>query len=168
MTGKKDIRVRIVSIVFALLSLLASPVIAQTNINLGGVQADTSAPVEVTADNLLVDQDTGTATFSGNVLIGQGDLRLSAEKVDVIYNEGTGQISRLVAAGAITFVTATEAAEAENAVYDIEAGNLTLSGNVLLTQGPSAIGAERMVINLNTGSAEMSGRVRTVLQQGSN
>jgi len=148
--------------------LIASPAIAQTNINLGGVRADTSAPVEVTADSLNVDQDTGTAIFDGNVLIGQGALRLSAGKVEVIYNEATGDISRLNASGGVTFVTADEAAEAASAIYDLVAGTLTLTGDVLLTQGPSAISAATMTINLETGSAQMSGRVRTVLQQGSN
>ena len=148
--------------------LIASPAIAQTNINLGGVRADTSAPVEVTADSLNVDQDTGTAIFNGNVLIGQGALRLSAGKVEVIYNEATGDISRLNASGGVTFVTADEAAEAASAIYDLVAGTLTLTGDVLLTQGPSAISAATMTINLETGSAQMSGRVRTVLQQGSN
>lgn len=152
----------------ALLLFVATTAAAQTNISLGGVTADTSTPVEVTADSLTVDQDTGTAVFSGNVLVGQGDLKLSAGTVEVIYSEGSGQISRLNAGGGVTFVTATEAAEATNAVYDLVNATLTLTGDVLLTQGPSAIGAERMVINLNSGNAEMSGRVRTVLQQGGN
>jgi len=153
---------------FAIAACFASPALAQTNINLGGVRADTSAPVEVAADNLNVDQDTGTAVFSGNVLIGQGDLRLSATTVEVIYDDASGDISRLNASGGVTFVTATEAAEAASAIYNIAAGTLTLSGEVLLTQGSSAISAGQMVINLTTGSAQMSGRVRTTLQQGSN
>lgn len=153
---------------FAAVIFLASPAFAQTNINLGGVRADTTAPVEVSADNLNVDQDTGTAVFSGNVLIGQGALRLSAGTVEVIYSEASGEISRLNASGGVTFVTETEAAEAASATYDLVAGTLTLNGEVLLTQGPSAISAESMTINLETGSAQMSGRVRTVLQQGNN
>ena len=156
--------------IFYLLAALifATPLAAQTNINLGGISADPSAPVEVAADNLTVDQDTGTATFTGNVLIGQGDLRLSAGSVEVVYGSGTGNIARLKASGGVTFVTATEAAEAQNADYDITGGTLTLSGNVLLTQGASAISAERMTVNLETGNAQLSGRVRTVFQQGGN
>lgn len=156
-----------------LLSLLAifafaTPMAAQTNINLGGISADPSAPVEVAADNLTVDQDTGTATFSGNVKIGQGDLRLSAGTVEVVYAASTGDIARLKASGGVTFATATEAAEARSADYDIANGTLVLNGDVLLTQGASAIAAEQMTVNLVTGNAQMSGRVRTVFQQGGN
>ena len=142
--------------------------IAQTNVDLGGVTVDTSAAVEVTADSLSVNQDSGRAVFDGNVLVVQGDLRLSAGQVEVIYGTDTSQIARLVASEGVTFVTADEAAEAEQADYDIAAGLLVLTGNVLLTQGPSAISANQMTINVTDGTASMEGRVRTVLQQGEN
>ena len=151
---------------FVVAMLLAAPAFAQTNINLGGIRADRSAPVEVAADSLTVDQDTGTAVFSGNVVIGQGDLRLSAGSVRVIYDEATGDITKLNASGGVTFVTATEAAEAQTAVYDLTSGTIVLTGDVLLTQGASALYANQMTVNVNTGTAQMSGRVRTVFQQG--
>jgi lipopolysaccharide export system protein LptA len=154
----------------ALVALLCLPLMtqAQTNIALGGISADPSAPVEVTADSLAVDQDSGQATFEGNVVIGQGDMRIAAGAVRVIYDETTGNIARLLASGGVTFVTATEAAEAASADYDLTAGMLTLSGDVLLTQGASALSADSMVVNLADGSARMEGRVRTVFQQGNN
>ena len=151
---------------FVVAMLLAAPAFAQTNINLGGIRADSSAPVEVAADSLTVDQDTGTAVFSGNVVIGQGNLRLSAGSVRVIYDEATGDITKLNASGGVTFMTATEAAEAQTAVYDLTSGTIVLTGDVLLTQGASALSANQMTVNVNTGTAQMSGRVRTVFQQG--
>ncbi|WP_051108185.1 lipopolysaccharide transport periplasmic protein LptA [Yoonia vestfoldensis] len=141
---------------------------AQTNINLGGIAVDTAAAIEVTSDSLSVDQETGIAVFEGDVLIAQGDLRLAAARVQVIYGTDTSQIARLIATGDVTFVTAEEAAEAETADYDITTGLLTLTGDVLLTQGASAISAESMVVNVTDGTATMQGRVRTVLQQGGN
>lgn len=147
---------------------LANSAVAQTNVALGGLTVDTSAAIEVTADSLSVDQDTGTAIFDGNVIIGQGDLRITAGRVEVIYGSDTSQIARLVASNGVTFVTATEAAEAQQADYDIETGELVLSGEVLLTQGASAISAGRMRINVTDGTAVMDGRVRTILQQGEN
>ncbi len=147
---------------------LAAPAFAQTNINLGGISADPKAPVEVAADNLSVDQDTGIAVFTGNVVIGQGDLRLSAGSVRVVYSDATGEIAQLQATDGVTFVTDTEAAEASTADYNLTIGQLILSGNVLLTQGASAISADKMTVDLISGNAQMSGRVRTVFQQGGN
>lgn len=148
--------------------LTVTPALAQTNINLGAVNADPNAPVEITADNLSIDQSNGSAVFQGNVVLGQGGLRLSAGRVQVIYNDTSGDISRLTATGGVTFVTDTEAAEATSAEYNLDAGTLVLSGNVLLTQGASAISSDTMRINLSTGAAQMDGRVRTIFDQGNN
>lgn len=145
-----------------------SPALAQTNINLGGITADPSAAVEVAADSLSVDQDTGTAVFEGNVVIGQGALRISAARAQVVYDGSTGDIASFQASGGVTFANGTEAAEAQNANYDLQNGQLILTGNVLLTQGASALAAEKMTIDVNTGNAQMEGRVRTVFQQDGN
>lgn len=146
--------------------LIATSAYGQTNINLGGIRADSTAPVEVAADSLSVDQDSGTAVFTGSVVIGQGDLRLSAGTVRVVYTEKTGNIAQLIASDGVTFVTTTEAAEAQDADYNLITGILTLTGDVLLTQGTSALSSDEMTINVNSGSAQMSGRVRTIFQQG--
>lgn len=146
--------------------LIATSAYGQTNINLGGIRADSTAPVEVAADSLSVDQDSGTAVFTGSVVIGQGDLRLSAGTVRVVYTEKTGNIAQLIASDGVTFVTTTEAAEAQDADYNLITGILTLTGDVLLTQGASALSSDEMTINVNSGSAQMSGRVRTIFQQG--
>ena len=153
---------------FCAILSVASPAFSQTDINLGAINADPTAPLEITSDSLSIDQDTGTAVFLGSVLIGQGDLRLNADRVQVFYNDASGDISRLSASGGVTFVTATEAAEASRAEYDLDAGTLVLSGDVLLTQGNSAISANTMRVNLTNGSAQMEGRVRTILNQGGN
>lgn len=146
--------------------LIATSAYGQTNINLGGIRADSTAPVEVAADSLSVDRDSGTAVFTGSVVIGQGDLRLSAGTVRVVYTEKTGNIAQLIASDGVTFVTTTEAAEAQDADYNLITGILTLTGDVLLTQGASALSSDEMTINVNSGSAQMSGRVRTIFQQG--
>lgn len=142
--------------------------VAQTNVALGGLAVDTAATIEATADSLSVDQDSGRAIFDGNVLIVQGELRLGADRVEVVYGETTAEIARLLASGGVTVVTAEDAAEAQSADYNIETGLLTLTGDVLLTQGASAISAGEMVINVTDGTARMSGRVRTLLNQGEN
>jgi len=54
----------------------------------GGLKHDASQPVEITADELSVDQATGSAVFAGNVVAGQGEMRLSAARVQVQYATG--------------------------------------------------------------------------------
>lgn len=153
---------------FILIFLLPMSAIAQgANIALGTGAFDSGLPVEVTADEFTVDQSTGKAEFNGNVLVVQGDVRMSASKVTIEYSQGDGTdtpngISRLLASGGVTFVTATDAAEAKDAVYSVAEGTVTMSGEVLLTQGQSAIAGDRLVVNLASGNGRMEGRVRTV------
>ena len=132
-----------------------------------GLKTDITAAVEVTADTLSVNQTAGNALFTGNVLIVQGPMRLQAQSVQVEYgNAERSRISRLVASGGVTLVTETEAAEAQEAVYDVANGKVDLRGEVLLTQGQNVLSGQHLTIDLTTGMGQMEGRVRTLLQPG--
>ena len=61
----------------------AFAVSAQTALSLDGFQSDPEASVEILADRLTVSQTNGAARFEGNGVIVQGDMRLSADLVDV-------------------------------------------------------------------------------------
>ncbi|CAM4011202.1 lipopolysaccharide transport periplasmic protein LptA [Palleronia rufa] len=148
------------------LLLTAAPVTAQqAAIEFGGLTQDTSLPVEVAADNLDVSQTDGTAVFTGNVLVTQGEMKLSADRIQVVYaTGGQGRIRTLNANGGVTLVNGSEAAEASEAVYDIDAGNVVMTGDVLLTQGQTALSGNRLVIDLTSGTGRMEGRVRTIFE----
>lgn len=158
----------VVVFLLAVLGLVPALTAQGTSVAFGTMQRDTDAPVEVTAEQLSVDQETGTAIFTGDVLIGQGEMRLSAPRVLVVYKEGRSGIERLEATGGVTLVSGPDAAESERADYDIDTGVIVMTGNVLLTQGESALTADRMTVNLDDGTAQMVGRVKTILQPGGN
>lgn len=137
-----------------------------TNVAFGGFRQDTSQPIEVSANALSIDQATGSARYEGDVVIGQGEMRLAAPLVVIVYDDASSQIDRMEASGGVTLVNGAEAAEADSAIYSVALGTVTLVGNVLLTQGANALTSERMVVNLEDGTAKMEGRVRTILQSG--
>lgn len=146
---------------------VAAPALAQqADIRFGGLTQDTTLPVEVDADSLTVDQATGTAVFQGNVLVRQGEMRLTAGAVRVEYDATGKAIARLHATGGVTLVSPQDAAEAREAVYTIDSGTVDMIGAVLLTQGNAAISGERLTVNLKTGTGTMSGRVKTVFTPG--
>lgn len=138
----------------------------------GGLSYDGSEPVEVTADTLRVDQDGGTAVFSGSVVVIQGELRLAAEEVKVEYETndsgGQGDIDQMVATGDVVLTSGEDAAEGQSAVYRVSDGTITMTGDVLLTQGPSTLAGQKLVLDLEAGTGTMEGRVRTILQTGGN
>lgn len=96
-------------------------------------------------------------------------MRLAADTVTVEYAEdGQNRIRSLHARGNVTLVSGPDAAEAAEAVYDVETGNVTMTGQVVLTQGQNVLTGNNMTVNLETGTAQVQGRVRSILQSGAN
>lgn len=133
----------------------------QATIAFGGLKQDTTLPVEVQADQLAVNNADGTAVFTGNVLVGQGEMRLAAGAVRVEYGADGKSIQRLFASGGVTLSNLADAAEAQDAVYSIDSGKVVMTGDVLLTQGQSALSGQKLSIDLKTGTGTMEGRVST-------
>ena len=144
-----------------------APLLAQgTLVSIGSGGHDTGQPVEITADEFRLDQTAGTATFLGNVLVIQGDMRLSAATLTAEYSDGADgrRIERLLASGGVTVVAGNETAEAAEAVHEVDSGSLRMQGDVMLTQGPAFITGDALTVDLRSGSGTMSGRVRTLFQ----
>ena len=151
------------------LGVAASQIMAQNAaIAFGGLKQDTTLPVEVQADRLTVNNADGTAVFTGNVLVGQGEMRLTAAEVRVTYAADGKAIDSLLALGGVTISNLADAAEATEAVYTINSGVVVMTGDVLLTQGASAIAGKKLTIDLKAGTGLMEGRVSTTFVPGGN
>ena len=151
----------------------ASTAVAQIQVGFGGTAHNSSDPIEITSDSLAVDQENGTATFSGNVIVVQGDLRMAAEEIAVVYDldeqGNTQDVREVIGSGGVLITRGTEAAEGERALYQVAEDLLTMNGNVLVTQGTGAVSGDRLVVNMLTGEGAVDGgRVRTVLQPQEN
>lgn len=155
-------------IISAALAVAAAAQAQQATIAFGGLKQDTSLPVEVQADQLAVNNADGTAVFTGNVLVGQGEMRMAASAVRVEYAADGKSIQRLFASGGVTISNLADAAEAQDAVYTIDSGNVVMTGDVLLTQGSSALSGQKLSIDLKTGTGIMEGRVSTTFIPAAN
>ena len=161
-----------------LAALIAAPIAAvlpalaaaQASVDFGEGGFDAGQPIEVTSDALTVDQADGSAVFNGNVVVVQGDLRLASDALRVEYagaeSGGQTRIRRILATGGVTFVNGGDAAEATEAVYSVSEGTVRMTGDVLVSQGPSALSGEALTVDLASGSGRIEGRVRTILQAG--
>ena len=161
---------RLLPALAAALALLTAPVAAQDGVQISfgqSLRLDGTS-IEVTADQLSVDQTSGATEFTGNVLAVQDEMRIAAQAIRLEYTpgarEGTQRISRLVASGGVTMVTPTEALEARDAVYSLDAQTLEMTGDVMLVQGPNMLSGERFVADLRSGTGRMIGRVRTIIR----
>lgn len=139
-----------------------------TNVAFAGLKTDTTLPVQVTADQLSVNQPDGTATFIGNVVIIQGEMKMQAGTVLVTYSADKKAIQNLHAEGGVTMATGTDAATSETADYSPDTGELILQGTVVLTQGQAALSGQKLTLSLKSGLGTMSGRVTTIFTPSKN
>ncbi|MEM8752540.1 MAG: lipopolysaccharide transport periplasmic protein LptA [Pseudomonadota bacterium] len=150
----------------AALALLAGAAFADGPF--GGFKHDESQPIEIAADSLEVRESDNVAFFRGEVVAGQGTLRLTASELEVDYGGSagdTGQIRRLQARGAVFIANGAETAAGEWADYDVAAGLIKMGGQVTLTQGGNVVKGASLTIDLNTGQGRVDGgggRVRSV------
>ncbi len=149
-----------------ILAVLPVPLAAQgTGLTFEGLESVRGLPVEIRADSLDVDNTTGETLLQGNAVLGQGDMRLAAPIIRIFYDPAErNRIDRLEASGGGTLVTAEEAAEGREAVYEVQAGQVRLRGDVILTQGPNVISGDRLDVDLRTSRGRMEGNVRSVIE----
>jgi lipopolysaccharide export system protein LptA len=136
---------------FALLLMLAAPAWAIT----------ANAPIEIDADQLVVERTDGTAEFSGNVKVVQGDMRLTSDRLKVNYDEAEksnedGGVTEIKANGKVTILYGTDTATGNEAIYDVPAKKVRLNGNVTLVRGENVLRGDGLVFDLVTGNASLT------------
>jgi lipopolysaccharide export system protein LptA len=159
---------RIALLPVAAAALVSAAAFAQTT---GAVSAlkghDSSAPIDVTADRIEVQDRADRAIFAGNVRVRQATLALDAERLTVSYSSGGGiQIRRLDAAGGVVVRSPTETARGNFGIYDLDKRLITLVGAVQLVRGGSQVMGSRLVIDLDSGRAVIDGGAPGVGQRG--
>jgi lipopolysaccharide export system protein LptA len=119
---------------------------------------DSGAPVDVAADRIEVQDRADRAIFSGNVVVRQGQLTLTAPRLTVAYSGGGGvQLRRIDATGGVTVRSPSETASGNVGIYDTQARIITLIGDVSLVQKDARVNGGRLVIHLDSGRAVMDG-----------
>lgn len=118
-------------------------------------------PIDITAERLDVDQNVRHATFSGNVLVRQGDMTLKTDTVQVTYRQqGEQAIEKVEATGNVTLLMTDTTATGDKAIYLIDSNEIELSGNVVLTRSGNVLTGERLTYNLTTGKMALQAKPR--------
>jgi lipopolysaccharide export system protein LptA len=96
--------------------------------------------------------------LSGNVVIEQAGLRLTAARTLVNYSDaGSLSIQRIMATGGVVVTRGNERARGDNAVYDFNRRIITMAGNVRLNRGSDTLNGGRLVIDLRSGVSSVDG-----------
>ena len=158
-------------------------------------EQDQDKPIQIDSATLEVRDKQKEATFSGDVVVVQGDTTIKCPTLVVFYGQELGisgaspgtaapkpstpvptstqNIRKIEARGGVTVTTKDQKATGDFGVYDLQAKTITLTGNVVVSQGDDVIHGERVVVDTVTGNAHIESanaggaapsRVRALIQ----
>jgi lipopolysaccharide export system protein LptA len=156
-------------------------------------------PIQIEAATLEVHDKNKMATFSGDVQVVQGDTTIKCQSLVVFYGaertasgqtaataaaqgakpgqgasmpQGAQDIRRIEARGGVTVISKDQNASGDFGVYDLKKKTITLTGNVVVSQGKNVLHGDRVVVDTTTGNAHFDSstsgpsRVRALIQPG--
>ena len=142
-----------VASIFCLLLCAHTPALAQGTASTLGLEAE--RPIAVNADTFAADLQGESGTYSGNVVVTQGQVKLRADEVTVAAPGG--RATRMEANGNVVVDTPSGTAVGNSAVYDVVAQIVTLSGDVALTNNNNIMRGSSLVVEVETGRARLTG-----------
>ena len=154
---------------------------------LQGFSQNRDQPVHIEAAKLEVRDKQKVATFSGDVRVKQGDTGMRCRILKVYYERdedngkgkpktqtmpaatpgpgGEQRIKRLEAIGNVVVTQKEQTASGNLGIFDMKSNTVTLTGNVVMTQGQNVLRGDKLVVNLTSGVSRVesgkngSGRV---------
>jgi lipopolysaccharide export system protein LptA len=152
---------------------------------LQGFAKNRDEPVHIEAASLEVRDKDKVATFSGDVRVQQGDTTMQCKTLLVFYeqdtttsgaakktqpkknarlmqasNPGPGgeqKIKRLEARGGVIVTQKEQTATGQLGIFDMPNNTVTLTGEVVMTQGQNILRGDKLVVNLTSGVSRVEG-----------
>ena len=138
-------------------------------------------PISIDADKLVYFDKEQKAVYSGNVVVVQGDTKMTCSAMTVYLDRSSTRsagvqtanaqaaaapadaqggapsqnsgIKRLEAAGPVTVVSKTQVAMGDSGVYDKVQDKVFLIGNVTLSDGQNVTKGDKLTYDLRSGQA---------------
>lgn len=160
-----------------ILAVSLAPVAAQdASKAFQGFSSTSNDPIQIEADRLEVRDEEKVAIYKGNVRVRQGETLLKTGELRVHYigeassgAPGSG-VDRIETAGPLTVQSGKQTASGDKALFEMAKDLVTLTGNVVLTEGDSVVRGDLLVVDLKAKKARMTGgatssggRVQTVI-----
>ncbi|MFA6265480.1 MAG: LptA/OstA family protein [Pseudolabrys sp.] len=142
---------------------------------LQGFSQNRDEPVHIESATLEVRDKDKVATFSGDVRVKQGDTNMRSQKLVVFYEQpgekppaagapagkpmqaatpgpnGQQKIKRLEARGDVVVTQKDQTATGETGIFDLPTNTVTLTGNVVMTQGKNILRGDKLIVDLTSG-----------------
>jgi lipopolysaccharide export system protein LptA len=129
-------------------------------------QHDNNAPIDISSDSFQADLNGKTGTWTGNVIVVQGDMKLRANTVRM--TTVNGKADKVMANGNVVVDSPRSGtATGDNGVYSVVPRTVLLTGNVVLKKGKDVMQGAQLTVNLATGQAVLGGGVKGQTQTSS-
>ncbi len=163
------------SIKITLQSLLTSALLVCAPISALALESDVDKPIEVEADSVEIDEGENTSIYKGNVVLIQGSIRLTADRITVIQNENKSDQIKAVGRPARIIQTPKDGGKpvkghSSRMEYYVDSDMLYLIGNAELTQDKDTFKSDRIAYDRKKSlikggtSAQGKHRVRVTIK----
>ncbi len=159
---------RYISLILCLTAGLITP------LQLAALDSDSDQPIEVEADALEIRDDDNISTYSGNVSLVQGSMRIAADRLVIYFNDQNELVRMEMTGTPATFRQLNDdnremRGQADRLDYDETSSLLVLTGNALFDNNGDTIQGSSIRLNTENEHIEASGdqsseRVRVVIQ----
>jgi lipopolysaccharide export system protein LptA len=130
-----------------------------------------SGPIQIEAENFDYRPQERIALLTGNAVVVQGGTVLRSNALRITYKANGQQIDRVQADQEVFFTRDNQRVRGDRGVLDANANTVTITGNVVVTQGRNVLQGQQLVFNTVTNASTMrgvDGRVRAVFFQEGN
>jgi lipopolysaccharide export system protein LptA len=99
---------------------------------------------------------------------------VGAPKPGPVVPQGANDIRRIEARGGVTVISKDQNASGDLGVYDVKKKTITLTGNVVVSQGKNVLHGDSVIVDTTTGNAHIESgatshnRVRALIQPSKN
>jgi len=116
---------------------------------------DFTQQIAISADDQVADIKNKVSTFIGNVVVTQGTLKITADKMQADASQGKGKEVFIAIGKPAVYTQMLDdgkqiTAQANEIRYTLETRNLSLSGNAQLAQSDSLVKGEMINYDLET------------------
>ena len=133
------------------------------------LESDRNQPATVEADEVEYDFRTGVRTYKGNVIVVQGTLKITGDKLEVIYKDQELQSATAWGRPA-SFKQRPDGKDqdvigkGERIVLDQISNTLTLYDDASLQQGPDVANGDEIVYDITNDKLSIKGSATTQAQ----
>ena len=140
-------------------AMAALAVVASSHAALAQIETNSNAPIDITANEAEVVNSKCLAIWKGAAEALQGDSRLRANTITVYQapkskdasgQQTCGATERVIADGNVYYVTPTQRAHGERAVYTAADDEIVMTGNVVVAQDKNVARGDKLIIKVST------------------